>query len=138
MTATVFDQYNAPMCVAVVTWSSSNVSVATVSGQGLVTAVGNGGATITARSGSASASIPVTEMQSVGSMVVDPSSATLDGRDDPPAALLLDRTTGELRGMLEDLPDFDAGGLSARVVLPEPGLRAVTSLGLPDANDWER
>ena len=48
-----------------------------MSGQGLVTAVKNGTATITVRSGNASASIPVTVMQSVGSIVVEPTSATL-------------------------------------------------------------
>lgn len=43
-----------------VTWSSSNTAVATVSSAGLVTAVGNGTATITATSGTVSASCAVT------------------------------------------------------------------------------
>ena len=60
LTARVFDQNSAPMNAAVVTWTSSAVGVATVSNQGLVTAVSNGSATITARSGSTSASIAVT------------------------------------------------------------------------------
>ena len=77
LSARVFDQNNAQMSSAVVTWTSSAVGVATVSGQGLVTAVKNGSATITARSGSASASIQVTVMQSVGSIAIEPSSATL-------------------------------------------------------------
>ena len=43
-----------------VTWASSNTAVATVSSAGLVTAVGNGTATITATSGTVSASCAVT------------------------------------------------------------------------------
>ena len=77
MTARVFDQNNAVMTVATVNWSSSLPAVATVSTQGLVTAVMNGTVQITARSGNASASIPVTVMQSAGSVVIEPSSATL-------------------------------------------------------------
>ena len=77
LSAQVFDQNNALMSSSVVTWSSSAVGVATVSGQGLVTAVKNGTATITGRSGSASASLQVTVMQSVGSIAIEPTSATL-------------------------------------------------------------
>ena len=77
LTATVLDQNGQPVARAEVTWSSSDAGVATVSGQGLVTAVGNGSVTITARSGSASASVPVTVMQSAESVVIEPSSATL-------------------------------------------------------------
>lgn len=77
MTARVFDQNNAVMSDATVVWSSSDASVATVSAQGLVTAVANGSATVTARSGSVSASVPVSVMQSAGSIVIEPSSAIL-------------------------------------------------------------
>ena len=77
LTATVLDPNRLPVADAVVTWTSSDDLVATVSTQGLVTAVQNGVAAITARSGSASASIPVTVMQSVGSIAIEPTSATL-------------------------------------------------------------
>ena len=77
LTATVLDPNRLPVADAVVTWTSSDPSVANVSTQGLVTAVKNGVAAITARSGSASASIPVTVMQSVGSIAIEPTSATL-------------------------------------------------------------
>ena len=77
LTAGVFDQNNAQMSSAVVAWTSSDDAVATVSGQGLVTAVKNGTATITGRSGSASATSTVTVMQSVGSIAIEPTSATL-------------------------------------------------------------
>ena len=77
LTAKVFDQNNAILGSATVSWSSSHPAVATVSSQGLVTAVTNGTATITARSGSASATAAVTVMQSAGRIVLEPSTATL-------------------------------------------------------------
>ncbi|MYC92980.1 MAG: hypothetical protein F4X15_16085 [Gemmatimonadetes bacterium] len=52
-TAVVRDQSGQVMTGAEVTWASSNTSVATVSGSGLVTAAGNGTATITATAGDA-------------------------------------------------------------------------------------
>ena len=60
LTATVLDQNRQPVPDAVVTWTSSDTGVATVSGRGLVTAVKNGTATVTAASGSASASATIT------------------------------------------------------------------------------
>jgi surface protein len=55
LTATVKDQNGAAMSSATVTWATSDAAVATVSSNGLVTAVANGTVTITATSGSASA-----------------------------------------------------------------------------------
>lgn len=52
-----------------VTWSSSNTSVATVSSSGLVTSVGYGNATITATSGSVSASCSVVVAQATLSSI---------------------------------------------------------------------
>ncbi|MXZ74627.1 MAG: hypothetical protein F4207_03595 [Gemmatimonadetes bacterium] len=57
--AEVYDSGNAPIPVAPVTWSSSNPTVATVSSTGLVTAVSNGTARITAESESVTSSIEV-------------------------------------------------------------------------------
>lgn len=57
--AEVYDSGNAPIPVASVTWSSSNPTVATVSSTGLVTAVSNGTARITAESGSVTSSVEV-------------------------------------------------------------------------------
>ena len=59
LTASVLDQNGQPVAGAVVDWQSSDASVATVSSQGLVTAVGNGSATVTARTGSASANVEI-------------------------------------------------------------------------------
>jgi len=77
LTAAVLDQNGQPVEGAVVTWSSSDEAVATVSPQGLVTAVMNGDAQITARAGTASTSIDVTVMQAAGSIVIEPADATL-------------------------------------------------------------
>ena len=60
LTATVNDQNNSPITGATVSWSSSNMSVASVSSGGLVTAVSNGTVRITARSGNVSNGITVT------------------------------------------------------------------------------
>ena len=77
LTARVFDQNNTVLGSATVSWSSSDVGVATVSSQGLVTAVANGTATVTVSSGVASATVAVTVIQSASSIVLDPSSAAL-------------------------------------------------------------
>ena len=63
LAAEVLDTGGTPVSGASVTWASSDVGVATVDG-GLVTAVGNGTATITASSGAASASAVVSVLQS--------------------------------------------------------------------------
>ena len=77
LTASVLDQNGQPVAAATVTWSSNNVNVATVSNQGLVTAVGNGTATITARSGSVSQNATVTVRQTAVRIEIDPDTATL-------------------------------------------------------------
>ena len=77
LTAAVLDQNGQPVRGAVVNWSSSNENVATVTSQGLVTAVMNGTAQITARLGTVSAHIDVTVMQEAGSIVIEPKEATL-------------------------------------------------------------
>ena len=77
LTATVLDQNGQTMAGAAVTWESSQAAVATVDAAGLVTAAGNGTATITARAGTASGTAAVTVMQAAGSVVVSPAEATL-------------------------------------------------------------
>ena len=58
-------------------WTSSAVTVLTVGGTGLVTAVGNGRATVTASSGSAEASASVTVLQRAANVDVTPKTYTL-------------------------------------------------------------
>ena len=76
-TARVFDQNNSVMSSAIVSWSSDNIGIVTVSASGLVTAVKNGNAIITARSGSASAKVTVRVAQTVARLSIEPTSATL-------------------------------------------------------------
>ena len=60
LSATVKDQNGATMSGATVTWNSSNPAVATVLGNGLVTAISEGSANVLAQSGSVSAMTSVT------------------------------------------------------------------------------
>ena len=77
LAADVRDQHDQVMAGAPVTWSSSTAAVATVDASGLVTAVGNGTATITASAGSASGMAAVTVMQVPDSVAVLPAEATI-------------------------------------------------------------
>ena len=63
-------------------------------------------------------------------------SVTLDGGTDVPMTILLDPGTGEVRGILRDLPEADAAALAPQ---PGPGSVAVLfSRGIPDAAAWSR
>ena len=77
LAAEVRDQYGNVMANASVSWSSSEVAVAAVDGAGLVTAAGNGAATITATSGQASGTAAVTVAQVVAAVAVTPEADTL-------------------------------------------------------------
>ncbi len=79
LSATVRDQNNNPMSGQTVNWNGSNTAVATVSGSGLVTAVSNGTAQITARSGNASGTANITVAEPVPTRItITPSSHTLE------------------------------------------------------------
>ena len=77
LTAEVRDQNGNVMSGATVSWSSSAPAVAAVDGSGLVTAAGNGTATITATAGSASGTAAVTVAQAPNSVAVLPAEATI-------------------------------------------------------------
>ena len=62
----------------------------------------------------------------------------LDGREDPSATLLLDRATGDVRGILRDWPEAAAKRPAATLGLTEPELEVLTSHGIPDAASWRR
>ena len=81
LAAEVRDQIGRVMESATVSWSSSDTTVAEVDASGLATAAGNGKATITAASGSASGSAVVTVMQQVSSVAVSPAADTLVAGD---------------------------------------------------------
>ena len=70
ITVTVRDQGGAPMSGIALSWTTSAPSVATVSTTGLVTAVGNGAATITVAAGAASVPVGVTVQQAASTLVL--------------------------------------------------------------------
>ena len=76
LTAEVRDQHGQAMANAAVAWTSGDPSVATVAA-GLVTAVANGTATVTATAGLASGTAAVTVDQVVAAVAMDPAAATL-------------------------------------------------------------
>ena len=82
LTATVLDQNGATMAGASIVWASSASTVASVSPTGLVTAVADGPATITATSGSAAGTASVTVQQVPASITLSPSSLVLAGPAD--------------------------------------------------------
>ncbi|MYG17640.1 MAG: Ig-like domain-containing protein, partial [Gemmatimonadetes bacterium] len=79
LSATVRDQNNNPMTGQTVSWTSSNTAVATVSGNGLVTAVSNGTTQITARAGNASGTANITVAEPMPTRItIAPASHTLE------------------------------------------------------------
>ena len=82
LTAEVVDANGHAVENAGVTWSSSDEAVAVVDAAGLVTAVGNGRASIVATSGSAAASVAVTVAQRAAEVRLSPGPGTLTALDD--------------------------------------------------------
>ncbi|WP_419862126.1 Ig-like domain-containing protein [Candidatus Palauibacter sp.] len=77
LSADVRDQLGRPMTDAAVAWSSGDTAVATVDTSGLVTAVANGAATITALSGEASDSASIAVSQTAAAVEITPTTHTL-------------------------------------------------------------
>src|SRR2546422_50541 len=103
-----------------VSWSSSNPSVASVSGSGLVTAMAAGSAMITATSEgqSGTSSITVTNVP-VASVALTPASATIQ--------------VGQTQQLAATLKDASGNTLSGRAVIwssPTPSVASVSSSGL--------
>ena len=78
LSAVVLDRQGTAMAGAGVTWASSAPSVATVGETGLVTAVGNGSAVVTATFGWISGSATVTVAQAPASVAVTPPASTVE------------------------------------------------------------
>lgn len=79
LTATVLDQRGDPIAGASLTWASNNIAAATVNGSGLVTAVGNGSAQVTAQSGTLNSSpANVTVAQAAAALVLVEGNAQTD------------------------------------------------------------
>ena len=64
-------------------------------------------------------------------------SATLDGDTDLPMAILLDPRTGQVRGILRDLPQADAAAALADQAARD-SLDVLLSRGIPDSGAWDR
>ena len=79
--AEVRDQIDRVMEGEPVAWTSAEMMVAAVDSTGLVTAVANGAATITAMAGSASGTAAVTVAQRTSTVAVSPAAATVVERD---------------------------------------------------------
>lgn len=59
---------------------------------------------------------------------------TIDRSEGPAAAIMLDRTTGAVRGILRDWSDQDGSPAFARRVLPDGDFEVLVSRGIPDPN----
>ncbi|MGA2382390.1 MAG: Ig-like domain-containing protein [Gemmatimonadales bacterium] len=100
LAATARDAGNSPLTGVTYTWTSSNPAVATVSPAGLVTAVGNGTATITGASSGKTATATVTVAQMIASINLTPttSSLTAAGATSQLAAQALDANGRPING----------------------------------------
>ena len=128
LTAEVRDQNGTAMAGAAVSWASSAASVATVSATGLVTAAGNGTATITATAGSVSGTATVTVAQEVSAVAVTPALDTLVAGD----TLRLTAVAADANGHPVAGAEFDwASGDTAVAVVDATGL--VTGVGAGEA-----
>ncbi len=123
----VRDENGGVMSGAAISWSSGDASVATVDQSGLVTARGNGGATITARSGSASATAAATVEQIAAGVFVDPDSLTLWNRGD---TTRLRATVTDANGHpIEDPRVTFASGDASVALVDEAGVVTAVSTG---------
>ena len=64
--------------------------------------------------------------------------STLDGDEGSVAALLLDRATGSVRGILRDWSKPAAKRAATTLGIPEPEQEVLVSRGIPDAASWTR
>ncbi|MCY4544861.1 MAG: Ig-like domain-containing protein, partial [Gemmatimonadetes bacterium] len=131
LTATVRDQRNNIMSGQSITWSSGDEAVATVSGAGLVTAVSNGMAEITATSGSLSASASITVSEPVAtSLTIDPAAHTLEsiGETVELAAVVLDQH----ENAMADVAITWSSGDEAVATVDENGVVTAVDNGMAD------
>ena len=127
LSAEVRDQNGQVMAGATVTWASSAAAAATVSASGLVTAVANGSATITATAGAASGSATVTVAQVVSAVNVTPDTATVLEGD----TLRLAATATDANGQVVAGAEFVWASVdTAAAVVDASGL--VTGVGAGD------
>src|SRR6266699_379632 len=123
LTATPQDAGDNPLLDRAVTWSSSNTSIATVSANGLVTAVASGPATITAHSENKSGTAAITVNSApVATVTVSPTPATI--------------VAGYTQQLTASLYDANGNLLSGRIVTwssDNPAVATVSNAGLVTA-----
>ncbi|MYC88643.1 MAG: hypothetical protein F4X22_10450, partial [Gemmatimonadales bacterium] len=110
--AEVHDQYGQVMTGVSVAWASSDATVAAVDASGLVTAAGNGAATITAAAGGVSGDVAVTVAQVVSAVAVAPVADALAALGD--TVRLLAEATDANGNLLADA-EFAWSSSDARV-----------------------
>ena len=138
-TAVARDAASTPIAGAAISWSSSNTGVATVSGSGLVTAVANGSAQITATSsGVPSPSVTVTVAQVVSAVNATPATVAFGalGSTRQLAAAAVDSSGAPVAGagaatwtrVGTGISSVSAGGLAAAISVGV-GDTAVATIG---------
>jgi uncharacterized protein YjdB len=131
--ATALDVRGTAIPEAVFTWTSSAPGVATVDAHGLVTAAGNGSATIAATAGGFSATLAVQVAQQVASVTVSPATASVErGATAQLAASALDANGNAIADAqflwTSDQPNFAtvANGLVTAVAIGTATLHAAS------------
>jgi uncharacterized protein YjdB len=117
---TVTDALNATMPSPTVTWATSSSSVATVSSAGLVTAIADGTATITATSGSVDKTATATVSQVASSVGLSAASVSLTSPGD----------TAQLTATVRDANDNTIGGATVTWATSNSSFATVSSAGL--------
>ena len=123
--ATVLDQDSRMIADATVFWRSDSDDIATVSDQGIVTAVSSGTTQINVRSGYATASATISVEQETVSIEITPSSATLSEMGE----------TIQLVATIYDLNDDVIVGATATWSSSDPAVASVDTNGLVTAVD---
>ena len=122
LTAQVRDQHGQVMTNVSVNWSSSDASIVPVDASGLARAAGDGMATITASSGSASGSATVTVAREVAAVIVTPLEAALVPGD-----------SLQLTAMAIDADSVEVGGVAFAWSSSDESVATVDSTGLVHA-----
>lgn len=125
LSAIVRDEKNQIVPDAIVDWSSSKHAVARVSSQGLVTAQGNGTATITARSGNKSGTADITVAQEPNTIKI---TSTI------PSSIGVGRSF-RLTATVRDPQNYPIATARVNWLSSNPSVATVNSTGLVTARD---
>ena len=123
LTATAVDRNGRPGAAGSIRWASGDTTVATVDSSGLVTALGNGAAQISATSGAVSARAAVAVDQAPATLAVVPESLLFEGAGD----------TATLVAEVTDANGHEIAGTAVAWTSGDPSVAAVDSTGLVTA-----